>query len=127
MRPIASLIFLIPMLATSPAALASDFDVGDLNRKLSMALQEQIDRSVVAALAGQVESQLAREWTVSTTGTPPRARVDDAADPASAVGSAAPETAARPARMRCLVSTANVLECVVVSKRPAVERVAQVP
>ena len=102
MRPFAFLCLLLPMLAMPPAALASDFDLEELDQKLSMALQQQIDQPLLAALAARIEPQPVRERSVP------------AGDPG-------------PARMTCRVSAANALECIVVARRPREGRIAQLP
>ena len=102
MRTIAFLCLALPMLALPSAALASDFDVDELDQKLSVALQRQIDQPLLAALAARIEPQLAPEKVVPA-GEPGRSR------------------------MTCRVSAANALECVLVAKRPQAKRIAQLP
>jgi hypothetical protein len=102
MRPFAFLSLLLPMLAMPAAALASDFDIEELDQKLSLALQQQIDQTLLATLAAPIEPQQLRE-----RGVP-------AGDPG-------------PARMTCRASGAKTLECVVVARRPREGRIAQLP
>jgi len=102
MRAIVFLCLVLPMLAVPPAALASDFDLDELDQKLSLALQRQIDQSLLAAVASRIEPQQAPESIV----------------PANEPGRS---------RMTCRVSTANALECVVVGRRPQAKRIAQLP
>ena len=118
MRPIAFLAFLFPTLAASPAALASDFDFEPLQQKVSWELQERIHQTVLATVAARVERQLERALALPASGPAP-AR-------ATAAGPVAPDSNDRP-RMTCQASTQYALECVVVSKRSGLERVAQVP
>jgi len=144
MRPIAFLAFLLPTLAASPAALASDptlaaspaalasdFDFEPLQQKLSMELQERIDQTVLAAVAARVERQLGRALALPAIGRaiPERVGVGRAPARATLAGPVAPvasDSDARPVRMTCRASSEYALECVVVAKRSNLERVAQV-
>ena len=127
MRPIAFLAFLLLTFAASPAALASDFDLEPLQQKLSMELQERIDQRVFAAVAALVERQLARSLALPAIGpaVPERVGVGQALARATVAGPVAPDADARPVRMTCRASSEYDLECVVVSKRSILERVAQ--
>jgi len=127
MRPIAFLAFLLLTLAASPAALASDFDFEPLQQKLSMELQERIDQRVSAAVAALVEQQLGRALALPAIGPaiPERVGVGQAPARSTVAGPAAPDADARPVRMTCRASSEYDLECVVVSERSNLERVAQ--
>jgi hypothetical protein len=121
MRPIALLVFLLSTPAASLPALASDFDLEPLQQKLSIELQERIEQTVLPALAARMERQLERGLALP-------ARVDAGPDPARTTAAVplSRDADALPARMTCRASTEYSLECVVVSRRSGVERVAKV-
>jgi hypothetical protein len=129
MRPIALLAFLLSTLAASHPTFASDFDFEPLQHKLSMDVQERIQQVILPALAARVEQQIERELAVLEGGPALPARIDAGSDPALAATTvpASGGSDAEPTRMTCRTSTEHTLECVVVSKRPGLERVAKVP